>query len=355
MKIKIRRKRKMEKKKHLFKRAVNESSFFKCIVFSFQGGGKTFTAGKLGVGLHNHINSKKPVCFIDSEGGVDKLIGKFEENKIELWTKKTRAFSELLELCKEAESISDILIIDSITHFWTELVESYMDKMKISRMSPHHWIPVKKTYKQFSQFFSFSKLHIIACGRSGWRFGYHEEEDGSKQMAAIETKIKAEGEFGYEADLLLELERIREEVGTIGAKNIRRCWVLKDKWDSIDGRYFDNPEFKDFLPHIKHLNLKGKMHSVDLQKTSQEMFDERSQKSRVEYAKKRDIFLEEIKQELIMKFGSDRSEKSQQEKIKLLRKTFGTGAWGALESKTVEILEKGLKEIKKTKVKEEKK
>lgn len=342
----------MEKKKALFKKAVNESSRFKCEVFSFQGGGKTFTAGKLAIGLHDYIDSKKPVCFIDSEGGVDKLIGMFDENKIELYAKKTRVFSEMTELCKEAENTSDILIIDSISQYWKELVESYMQKINITRMSPHHWIPLKKVWGSWAQFFSFSKLHIIACGRSGWRFGYVEEEDGGKQMAAIETRMKVEGEFGYEADLLLEMERIREEVGRIGAKNIRRCWVLKDKWDSIDGRYFDNPKFEDFLPHIKHLNLKGKMHSVDLQKTSQEMFDERSQKSRMEYMKRKEIFLEEIKQELIMKYPG-RGDEIQQTKIKLLRKIFGSGAWTFIEGLNAEKLEDGLRKIKK--LKEEKK
>jgi len=345
----------MEKKKSMFKEAVNETSHLKCEIYGFTGSGKTYTAGKIAIGLHAFTDSKKPVSFIDSEMGSDKLIDMFKENKIQLQVVKTKTFVEMSEACKEAKEISDILIIDSQSQYWKELVESYMDKIDIKYMNPKHWMLVKRIWNSdFAEFFLHSNLHIIACGRAGWVFKYVEDEDGTKQITATETKIKSEGEFGYEADLLIEMERIKEEYSKVGAKNIRRCWIQKDKWNSIDGRHFDNPTFENFLPYIEHLALKDKKgHSIDLKKSSQGMFQKGSG-SGYERMKQRDIFLEEIENELTMKFPG-RSDEMRQEKIKTLRKVFGTAAWAAIKDKQPEDLEAGLKEIRKIKTEKEEK
>ena len=335
----------------IFKEAKNETSFLKCGLMGFQGSGKTYTAADIAIGMHSYINSKKPVAFIDSEAGSDKVLPKMQAAKVKLIAVKTRSFQELCEAIREAEESSDILIIDSITHYWNELMESYMKQARVTRMTPVHWIPVKREWHKYADLYSFSKLHVIVCGRSGWRFGYVEEEDGAKQMTAVETRMKVEGEFGYEPELLLEMERIREEHGTIGAKVMRRCWVLKDKWDMIDGKYFDNPRFNDFMPHINclHTGKKSKQHSIDLQKHSQELFKGSGESASIRM-KKRDIALENIESELMLKFPGQ-SVENRTLRIKSLKKVFKTASWTEIKSRDYKLLEKGLVEIKKLKAK----
>jgi hypothetical protein len=48
-----------------------------------------------------------------------------EQAGIELYTAKTRSFAHLLEAMKEAERGASLLLIDSLTHFWVELCETY--------------------------------------------------------------------------------------------------------------------------------------------------------------------------------------------------------------------------------------
>ena len=70
----------------------------------------------------------RPALFLDTETGSDWITPLFNEEGIELHTAKTRAFVDLVPAIQEAEKNGSVLIIDSITHFWTELTESYAKK-----------------------------------------------------------------------------------------------------------------------------------------------------------------------------------------------------------------------------------
>jgi hypothetical protein len=49
----------------------------------------------------------------------------FDRAGIALHTAKTRAFTDLLAAIPEAETHGSVLIVDSLTHFWVELCETY--------------------------------------------------------------------------------------------------------------------------------------------------------------------------------------------------------------------------------------
>jgi hypothetical protein len=46
------------------------------------------------------------------------------------------------------------------------------------------------------------------CGRAGYEYDHEENEDGGKDLIKIGTKMKAEGEFGFEPSLVIEMERL---------------------------------------------------------------------------------------------------------------------------------------------------
>ena len=72
--------------------------------------------------------------------------------------------------------------------------------------------------------------------------------------------MAAEKETGYEPSLLIEMEKVFNEVR---GKYVRRATVIKDRFSQIDSKQFENPKFESFLPHIKMLNLGGEHVGVD--------------------------------------------------------------------------------------------
>ena len=280
---------------------------------------------------------------LDTEAGSDFVLPLFKKESIEVVSCKSRAFVDLLSVIDEAEKNCDILIIDSITHFWTELMSAYMKKKNIDRLIIRDWGILKPEWRQFTDMYLTSKLHIIMCGRAGWDFGYEENERGEKEFVKSGTKMRVETETGFEPSLNVEMESIRVEKGKIGSGFVNRMWILKDRSNTINGRYFDNPDFKCILPHIETLNLKAKHNILNTKRTSEEIFSSRD-KAMAEYYKQRDIVCEEIKDELVLRFG--RGQEGQKEKINTLKSIFGTSSWTKITNLNLEDIKKGLEKIK---------
>lgn len=325
----------------LLQKARLEMAYFKGGFYGEAGSGKTHTSSKVAIGLHKHIKSKKPISFIDTETGSDFVLPMFKKEKIELLVAKSRAFADLLTVIDEAEKNSEIFIIDSITHFWTELLTSYQKKHQISRITLRHWIPLKQTWREFTDKFVNSKLHIIMAGRSAYIWDDVEDEEGVKELKKTGTKMRAETEMGYEPSLLVEMETVRTSART-GANWIHRAWVIKDRFDVIDGKYFDNPGFDSFLPHIKSLNLGGKHRAIDQDRDSQEIFkDNNTGESKFRKIK---ILTEKVQNALYRAFPSSKTE-DKIGRLDLLKKAFDTDSWTDVCSMRREDLEIGLKII----------
>lgn len=309
----------------MFRRAEVTSAHLKMGLMGFAGSGKTFTATVTAIGLIEHMRGLKlphadrPLFFLDTETGADWVKPRVEEAGIELYTAKTRAFVDLLAAVKEAEANASLLLIDSITHFWVELCDSYMRAKKRTRLQFEDWGYLKGEWRKFTDIYINSALHIILCGRAGYEYDYFEDEAGKKQLEKTDIKMKAEGEMGYEPSLLVLMER-HTDLETM--KAYRTATVLKDRATLIDGRQFRQPKFKDFLPHIKALNLGGRQLGVDTSRSSESSHpaDVRDN-NRVQ----RKIVLDEI-ESLIVLHHPGQAAADKKAKLELLRKHFNA-AW----------------------------
>ena len=349
----------------IFKKATNTMAFAKVGILGFAGAGKTRTATEIAVGLHKAIGSTKPVLFIDTETGSDFVLPIFQKHGIEMLVSKTRAFKDLASGLREAPEISDILIIDSVSHFWVDIVESYRKKKNVNRLSFQDWGIIKPMWNNdFSTPFVTSPLHIIVAGRAGFEYDYFEGDDGKMELYKTGTKMKAEGEFGFEPSLLIEMERIKNpeatesyrEAKTKDAKMraakqimnerefVRRATVLKDRSDIMDGKVFYNPSYADFAEHWNSINIGGEHKPLEAG-DSQGLFNKEGQPQWKVERTRAEIALEEIKAE-VDKFLPGTSAKEKQAKIRLSEKVFGTASGKALEGMSYMVLEDGLRRIK---------
>lgn len=338
----------------LLQPASNNQSYLKMSLIGFAGTGKTWTAMLMALGLHKFIKSKKPVAFFDTETGSNYIADTFKESGVELSVAKCRSFVDLVATTKEAEQSCDIMIVDSITHPYVELVKGYKAKLKRERLRVQDWGPIKEEWGAYTDLYLNSKLHIILCGRAGWEYEFKEDEDGVTEIQKTGTKMKTETDFGYEPGLAVEMERIKDGSGKIGQTIHQRAWVIKDRFNQIMGHTMDFPHTKDiplatervfnFLaPHVKKLNLGQDYSGVDTDTKSGDLFT--SPDSRSNWIKRKEIALECLKIELDKRWSS-RSDAGTKERTKILERTFGTAAPTAIADLSVDKLEQGLIQIK---------
>lgn len=331
----------------LFKPAEHTQAYMKAGFMGLAGSGKTYTASNVAIGLIQYLRdhgieyANKPAFFLDTETGSDYVTPLFRKNGVELMQAKTRAFSDLIAAVDEAEKSGSILIIDSISHFWTEFTESYAKKRNRTRgLEFQDWSWLKQEWRKFTDRYVNSSLHIIMCGRMGYEYDFFTNDNGKRELEKTGVKMKAETETGYEPSILVCMEREMENIDS--KRQIRKAYILKERFNVIDGREFTNPTFKHFLPHIELLNLGGKQLGVDTSRTSEGIIPEQNSNRDWKYQEEqREIYLEKI-QALMTEHGiSGRSQDGKEKVIALLKKHFKTTAWREVETYTLADLKAG--------------
>jgi len=353
----------------ILKKAESTMAFFKGGFLGFQGTGKTYTATLIAIGICQKIGNKK-IAYFDTETGSDFLLPKLKVAGIETFQVKKRSFSDLIQTIQDCEKDGvPVLIIDSITHVWRDLCESYDKKLqRRGKLQFQDWAIVKGEWKIYTDLFVNSKLHILVCGRAGFEYDYDFNEDGTKDLIKTGTKMKVENEFGFEPSLVVEMERLtavkdeleetheikdikkrqqrKQEIRTKdGSKWIHRAHILKDRTDTINGQSFDYPTFENFLPHFQALNIGGSHLGVDTSHSSEDRFDIEGRPEWKRNQEQKKITLEEIEGELV-KFFPGSAAKEKRAKLDIIDKVFVTKSWTKVEGMELETLKLGLSRIR---------
>lgn len=344
----------------IFTPAEHSQAFLKAGIMGLQGSGKTYTATEIAIGLVEHLrklnqaDSNKPIAFFDTETGSDWMLKRFKEAGIPLLRSRSRALVDLCNGMQEATGTCSVLLIDSITHFWTRFVEEYVERSGRRWLEFSDWNFLKKEWRRFTDLFVNAPLHCIMCGRQGYEYDYFEKEDGKSELQKTGVKMKAEAETGYEPSILIMMEsrqRVVEDAPARGRKKKtaaklhvsgidRIATILKDRSQLLDGRQFVNPTFADFLPHIEQLAF-GHRHEAIEDRNNAALFSDQGNQTR--YAKEKrekDIALEEIG-EVIKKHHAGQDKASKDERGMLLEKFFGTRAWSRVETLSLADLQVG--------------
>lgn len=313
----------------LFKPAENTMAYLKAGFMGEAGSGKTHTATLVMIGLINHLRARgipgaeKPVFMLDTEQGSAWVKPMFDEAGIELHVAKTRAFKDLVGAVREAENNASGLFIDSVTHFWEDLQNSYMASRKRHRLEFQDWAVLKKMWRGFSDVYVNSELHCILCGRLGFEYEQYQDDNGKRQIEKSGVKMRAEKDLGYEPNMLVWMERDMD----LHTKVVSRvATVLKDRSQRLDGRQFPNPTFGTFLPHVDFLALGGRHEAVDTTRNSEDAIPDDDAPSSDIKSIRRGIVLDEI-EALLVKHYPSTSAVEKQAKAALILKHFNTPSW----------------------------
>lgn len=332
-----------------------EAGHLKAGFLGFQGSGKTHTAFELAFGVRGHFKLDGPIAMIDTERGSDYWAKRVKARTGKpLAGKKTRALSDAVDFIKECirEKVS-VLIIDSATHLWKELTDSYLDQKNkvrldqgrtgiISDLTFRDWKPIKAKWNTFADLYLNSPLHMIVCGRAGWDWDFEDVDDsGKKQLIKKGVKMKAEGEFGFESSLLIEMKLLQTNPESDQEKHIKhRAIVLKDRYDVMDGAFEDNPAFPFFLPYVKQLDPSAYA-PVDTTTQTDFKFDQDGNAEWRREKLQREKAAEEIQGLLTVAFPGQ-SAVDKKAKAEIIHSAFGTYSWTSIENTKSEELLGGL-------------
>ncbi len=324
-------------------------------IYGEAGSGKTYTAALEAIGIVEELRKlknpvgDKPVYMFDTEKGSDWLIGLFAKHDIVLKVVKSQSFVDLIEATKLAEKEASVFIVDSIVHVWKELMQAYLDKSGKTRMPMHLWAPIKQQWREFTDLFVNSPLHIIVCGRAkdNWEYVYNEDT-GKKELITTDSRMGGEKEMSYEPDLLIEMTSKNQYDKKAGEEI--RVWeadVQKDRSDTLKSKRFINPSFESFRTVWELLDIGGKVGSIDTSRNSPVLVNDqvRNVSDRI---RRRKVASEEI-QNAITKYIPGRSADDQKAKLEILEKVFGTSSWTAITEDwnkvPLEMLEAGVGKV----------
>ncbi len=332
----------------LFHDAENTTAYLKAGFMGKPGSGKTLTASLFALGLVRHMreigapNANKPVFFYDTETGSNFTIKHFNKMGVAMKQAKTRLFADLVTAVKVAEQEASVLIIDSITHPWQELQESYLKRKQRSFLQIDDWSFLKGPHgwKQFSDLYVNSKLHIVMAGRVSDETEQYTDDNGKRQFEKVGTKMKTETDTGYEPSLLVLMDR-DENLRTHDVMHVAK--VMKDRTMCLDGKEFKfqghdstgnewstkvlvDQVWTAFAPHVKDLNLGGQHIGVQVTGDSTHMI---KTEKRDWAPTQRLIVLDEIK-DLFTMHVPGQTAADKQRRVILLKEHFSAG-WTEIE------------------------
>lgn len=300
--------------------AVAGNATMKAAVFGQPGTGKSFSTSAIAIGLHDFIGSEKPVALLDTERGSDYLIKQYKHNDIKIVRHMTRAFSALVPFIEKASEVSDIAIIDSVTHFWIDLCDSYRKAVGRKSLQIDDWGILKEEWKRFMETFINSGLHLFMLGRGGYEYDYMTDDAGKQVLIKSGTKMVAEKNTQFEPSLTIEmLQTIYDDANKTkmlkdAAKGIQpdiggkvaffEMIVLKDRSNTLTGSRFvyhakpgvylekDNRVWSDVRPFVEELCIGGVEGGVSVDDSS-DIFG-REDRSASEFRKQQETMVDEL-------------------------------------------------------------
>jgi hypothetical protein len=330
--------------RNFFEKLGNTKPFLKMSLLGEAGGGKTYTAATVASGLHDYIKNTKPVVIFDTEESAKFLTPMFSKHGIEVVRKPSRSLADLrttMNLMVE-DGFSDILMIDSVSHLWLDLVDSYLSQKKKNKtfIEMQDWGNLKKIWaRDFSDPLVMSKLHIVMTGRAADEYETSLNEETNKMEShKIGIKMQAAKGTAYEPDLSVQMTREMD-----GDKMRRACLVLKDRSALIDGKVFYNPTFKNFKPVVDAM-LEGIVPQTALESTPATALVEIERYDAAD-KREREVMCEEIA-ELMKKHFPSQGADDKSKRMDLLERCTkdctadkaGTRSWTKVESFSLDAL-----------------
>jgi len=209
-----------------FSPATKAQAKLRAALFGPSGSGKTYSALRMATGIGGRV------AVIDTErGSASKYADRFQFDACQLEDRTIDGYLAALDAA--AKGGYDVLIIDSLSHGWQELLQE-VDRLAKARFSGNTWAAWSEgTPKQRRLIDALTDWpgHVIATIRSKTEWNQQtDEKTGRLRPVRIGLAPEQGKGIEYEFDLLLELST--DHVGT----------VIKDRTGKFQDRIIEKPD-----------------------------------------------------------------------------------------------------------------
>lgn len=221
----------------IFQKATKEKAKLRLALFGPSGAGKTYTGLRIATGM------SKKIAVIDTErGSASKYADRFTFDVLELPKNDIETYTMAIKTADQAGY--EILIIDSLSHAWQELLEE-IDKLAYSKYQGNTWAAWSKgTPKQrqlVDAILSFSG-HVIATMRSKTEWTTSSDSNGKNKPVRVGLAPEQGKGIEYEFDMLMELS----------TNHIAE--VIKDRTGKYQDKLIDKPSEQFGIELVAWLN-----------------------------------------------------------------------------------------------------
>lgn len=207
-----------------FAKATKRKAKLRAAFFGPSGAGKTMSALRIAAGLGQRI------ALIDTEHySASKYADRFEFDTVDLADKTITGYCQMI---REAGSAGyEVLIIDSLSHAWQELLESVekLAKTKYKGNTWSAWSEGTPEQRRLIEAILTFPGHVIATMRSKTAWETSKDERGRSTPQRVGLAPEQGKGIEYEFDLLLELSEDHH------------ARVLKDRTGRFQDRILEKP------------------------------------------------------------------------------------------------------------------
>jgi len=207
-----------------FKKATKSQSKLRAALFGPSGSGKTYTALRVATGIGGKV------AVIDTErGSASKYADRFQFDVLDL--PDSRIDTYIMAMQSAAKAGYEVLIIDSLSHGWKDLLEE-IDRLAKSKYKGNTWSAwsdgTPKQQRFIDALLQFPG-HVLATIRSKTEWTTEDAGNGKSRPVRVGLAPEQGKGIEYEFDLLLELST--DHIAT----------VLKDRTGKWQDQTIDKP------------------------------------------------------------------------------------------------------------------
>ena len=243
-----------------FQKAEKAQSKLRLALFGPPGSGKTMTALRMATGMGGKI------ALIDSEHATaSKYSDRYTFDVLNLQKKNIAEYTEAIQAA--GASGYNVLIIDSLSHAWQELVEDMekLAKAKYNSNTFRAWGEGTPSQRDFTETILTYPGHVIATMRSKIEYSI-ERDDKGKTVIEKKGRAPEQGKsIEYEFDLLMELTQTH------------RAFISKDRSGKYQDKEYDQPG-EALGKELAAWLSEGKAVPVNLHKKLYDMMTEKERK-----------------------------------------------------------------------------
>ena len=226
-------------------------------LFGPAGSGKTFTALLLAEGLARG----KRIAFVDTEQGTafysqEVPARQPHPHAFDFDVLHSRSITEVLNGLRSLDPAQyGVVVIDSISHLWDSCKNAYAGRMTRQGTIPFQaWGQIKRPYRDLMHLLLSAPYHVLICGRQAVDYG---EDEQTGELQSMGLRMRAEGETGYEPDVLIRLEQRRPKREP---RAVPIAHIEKDRTGVLAGQTIAWPHFDNIARPL--LGLLGPSHTA---------------------------------------------------------------------------------------------